>query len=140
MEERVRRSRPALAITWVGFMLAWVAVAILALSATKLGPCGGDGGSPNAAPASPAGRYCDAVDAYLNSGEPGELTTALVYLWPVAALGLVGVYGVWRRRSRLLVAVAVLAFAVLVAHVALAMSLRDRCSPDDRSVPGCYHY
>jgi hypothetical protein len=28
---------------------------------TSLGPCGGDGGSPYAAPASPAGRYCDAT-------------------------------------------------------------------------------
>jgi hypothetical protein len=137
---RSRHGRKVLAAAWAAFMVAWVASAFFVLGLTALSPCGGDGGSPYAAPASPAGRYCDAVDAYFGSGEPGEVTTALVYVWPVAALAALGALAVWKRRGRVLAVVAVLAFAVLVAFLVLPFTLRDRCIPDDPSVPGCAHY
>jgi hypothetical protein len=132
--------RSILVGAWAAFMVAWLASAFLVLGLTALVPCGGDGGSPYAAPASPAGRYCETVDAYFSSGEPGELTTALVYLWPVAALGGLGAWGVWKRRTGMLVAIAVLAVAVLAVHLVLSFTLRNRCVPDDPSVPGCAHY
>jgi hypothetical protein len=134
------RRRGVLAAAWVGFLFAWVGVVVLALGITGLGPCGGDGGSPYAAPASPAGRYCTAWDRYFDSGEPGELTTALVWLWPVAALAAIGCIGVWKRRTRVLVAVAVVVLLLPLIHVALAFSLNNRCSPDDPTMPGCHHY
>jgi hypothetical protein len=132
--------RGILAAAWAAFMVAWLASAVLVLGLTALGPCGGDGGSPYAAPASPAGRYCEAVDAYFDSGEPGELTTAAVYLWPVVALAALGAWGVWKRRAGMLTGIAVLAVAVLAVHLVLSFTLRDRCVPDDPSVPGCAHY
>jgi hypothetical protein len=132
--------RGILAAAWAAFIVTWVASAFFVLGLTALVPCGGDGGSPYAAPASPAGRYCDAVDAYFGSGEPGELTTAIVYLWPVAALAAVGAWGVWKRHGRMLVVVALLAFAVLAVHLVFSFTLRDRCVPDDPSIPGCAHY
>lgn len=140
MPGRSLSRRGVLAAAWVAFVATWVVTAFVSLGATFLGPCGGDGGSPYAAPASPAGRYCTAIDRYFDSGEPGEVTTALVYLWPVMALAAIGAWGVWARRSRLLLAIAVLAFAILAVHLSLAFTLRDRCSPDDPSIPGCAHY
>ena len=135
-----RRRRSVLAAAWAAFLLLWLVVVVLALGVTGLGPCGGDGGSPYAAPASPAGRYCTAWDRYFDSGEPGELTTALVWLWPIAALAAVGAAGAWKRRTRLLLVVAVLALLVPVVHVVLAFSLNNRCSPDDRTISACQHY
>src|SRR5918997_1254788 len=103
--------RSILAAAWAAFMLVWLASAFVVLGLTAVVPCGGDGGQPYAAPASPAGRYCEAVDAYFNAGEPGEVTTALVYVWPVVALAGLGAWGVWKRRTGVLVATAVLAVA-----------------------------
>ncbi|HEX2110953.1 MAG TPA: hypothetical protein VHF67_05325 [Gaiellaceae bacterium] len=68
------------------------------------------------------------------------MTTAVVYFWPVIALAGLGAWGVWTRRKRLLVVIAVLAFAILGTHLGLAFGLRNRCSPDDPSIPGCAHY
>jgi hypothetical protein len=138
MQRAPRRS--TLALGWTAFLIVWIIAAAFALTVAGLGPCGGDGGSPFAAPASPAGRYCDAVDSYLESGEPGELTTALVYLWPVLVLMCIGALGVWRRSRRLLLAVAALATTILAVHVGLALSLPDRCSSDDETRAGCGHY
>jgi hypothetical protein len=135
-----RRARGSLALAWACAIVAWCLCAVIALGATGLGPCGGDGGSPLAAPDSPAGRYCGSLDAYFDSGEPGELTTALVYLLPVALLVALGGLGVWRRSARVLLAIAILAFSLLAAYVALAFSLPNRCSPDDQSRSGCQHY
>jgi hypothetical protein len=134
------RRRSVLAAGWGAFLVTWVVLVVLTLGITGLGPCGGDGGEPYAAPGSPAGQYCGAWDTYFDSGEPGELTTALVWFWPVTALAAVGAFGVWRRHTRLLVAVAALAFLLPVAHASLAFSLNDRCSPDDESIPRCEHY
>ncbi len=129
-----------LAVAWAAFMIVWLASTFLVLGVTALGPCGGDGGSPYAAPASPAGRYCEVIDAYFSSGEPGELTTAVVYLWPVAALAGLGAWGVWKRRAGILLAISGLAFAVLAVHLGLSFTLRDRCVPNDPSIPGCAYY
>ena len=134
------RRRSLLAAAWTAFVALWVASAFFSLALTALGPCGGDGGSPYAAPASPAGRYCESVSAYFEAGEPSEVTTALLYLWPVAALLAIGGWGVWTGRARTLAVVAALASAVLVVHVVLSFSLRDRCAPDDPTAPGCAHY
>ena len=82
---------------------------------------------PYAAPASPAGRYCDAVDDYFNSGEPGELTTALVYVWPLLVLAAVGAYGVWKRWKGCWSPWPPLSSLLLVLHVTLAFSLPTRC-------------
>jgi hypothetical protein len=51
------------------------------------------------------------------------LTTALVYLSPVALLVALGAIAGWLRSARLMLAMWTLAFAALVPHVALAFSL-----------------
>jgi hypothetical protein len=122
MEGRQPSSRSLLAIVWTAFVLIWAMAGLIALTLTEVGRCGGDG-SPATAPASPAGRYCSAVEGYLSAGEPGELTTALVYFWPLLALAAVGAYGVWKGWTRLLVAVAAAASLLLVLHVTFAFSL-----------------
>jgi hypothetical protein len=121
MEGRQPSSRSLLAIVWTAFVLIWAMAALIAVTLTEVGRCGD--GSPATAPASPAGRYCDAVEDYFTTGEPGELTTAIVYVWPLLVLAAVGAYGVWRRWRGLLVAVAALASLLLVVHVTLAFSL-----------------
>jgi hypothetical protein len=135
-----RSRRPVLALAWLLFVIAWCFSAFIGLGLTTLVPCGGDGGQPYAAPASPAGRYCTSVERYLESGEPGEVTTALVYLSPVALLVTLGAIGVWRRSGRMLLALAALAISAIVLHMALAFSLDNRCSPDSPSISGCEHY
>jgi hypothetical protein len=134
------RRRPVLVLAWTFVVVAWCVAAVVAVGLTSLLPCGGDGGSPYAAPASPAGEYCRAVEGYFESGEPGELTTALVYLSPVALLVAFGALGVWFRSVRVLIAIGTLAFLALALHVALAFSLPNRCSPDDESISSCQHY
>ena len=137
---RFFRSRPGLAVAWSVVVLAWCVSAFVALGVTSLVPCGGDGGSPYAAPASPAGRYCTSIRDYFNSGEPGEVTTAIVYLSPVALLVFVGGIGVYVRSGRFLAVAGGLAFAAIALHVVLAFSLENRCSPDDPSISSCQHY
>jgi len=121
MEGRQPSHRSLLAIVWTAFALMWAMAALIALSLTQVIACGGGGGSPYAAPGSPAGRYCDAVDDYFSSGEGEGL--ALVYGWPLLVLGAVGVYGVWKCCKRLMVAVAAASSLLLVVHVTLAFSL-----------------
>jgi hypothetical protein len=140
MEGRPPSNRSLLAIIWTAFVLLWAMVALIAVSLAGVVPCGGDGGQPYAAPASPAGRYCSAVDDYFTSGEPGEVTTALVYVWPLLVLAGIGAYGIWRGSKGLLIAVAAAASLVLVLHVTLAFSLPNRCAPDDPARQGCNHY
>ena len=140
MEGPQPSSRSLLAIVWTTFVLLWAMAALIALSLTQGIACGGGGGQSYAAPASPAGRYCNAVDDYFTSGGPKGLTTALVYVWPLLVLAAVGTYGVWRRWKRLLVAVAAAVSLLLVLHVTLAFSLPTRCSPDDPTIAGCQHY
>lgn len=81
--------------------------------------CGGATDGPSA-----AGGYCGAAHDYFESGEPGELTTALVYLWPLAALLGLGLYGVRYRSGRLLFVVATVASAAPALHLLLAFTLQ----------------
>ena len=134
------RRRSTFALIWVLVVAAWCVAAFVALGATSLVPCGGDGGQPYAAPASPAGRYCTSVERFFESGEPGELTSASVFLAPVLLLLGLGAIGVWRRSGRALLVIGALAFSAVVLHVALAFSLANRCSPDNPSISGCHHY
>jgi hypothetical protein len=135
-----RRRRAILGLAWTLVVIAWCVTAFVAFGLTMVVPCGGDGGQPYAAPASPAGEYCGAVEGYFESGEPGEVTTALVYLSPVAVLVALGAIGVWLGSARVLLAIATLAFLAVALHVALAFSLPNRCSPDDESTMSCQHY
>lgn len=121
MEGPQPSSRSLLAIVWTAFVLMWAMAALIALSLTQVIACGSDGGSPDMASTSLAGRYCDAVDDYFTSGEPGEL--ALVYGWPLLVLAAVGVYGVWKCCKRLMVVVGAAASVLLVLHAALAFTL-----------------
>jgi hypothetical protein len=124
MEGRQPPSRSLLAIIWTAFVLVWAMAALIAASLTQVIACGGGGGgSPYVPPASPAGRYCTAVEDCFASGEPGELTTALVYGWPLLVLGAVGVYGVWKCCKRLMVVVAAASSLLLILHVTVAFSL-----------------
>jgi hypothetical protein len=122
MEGRQPPSRSLLAIVWTAFVLMWTMAALIALSLTQVIACGSDGASSSAAPGSPAGRYCNAVDEYFRSGDAGGLV-ALVYGWPLLVLGAVGVYGVWKCCKRLMVVVGAAASVLLVLHVALAFTL-----------------
>ena len=140
MQRAATPRRSTLALLWAAFVAVWITGALFTLTLTGLGPCGGDGGSPYAAPASPAGHYCDSVESYFTSGKPSVVTTALVYLWPIAVLVCLGAVGVWRRSGRALIGIAVLATALLVVHAGLAYNLPDRCTPDDPNHPGCRHY
>ena len=97
--------------------------ALIAASLTQVIPAAATAARPYVAPASPAGRYCNAVEDYFASGEPGEMTSALVYGWPLLVLGAVGVYGVWKCCKRLLVVAAAASSLLLVLHVTLAFSL-----------------
>jgi hypothetical protein len=107
-------SRSTLAIAWASFLLVWILFAFLALGASHIA-CDLEGNSVGVG-------YCEAVHDYFKSGEPGELTTALVYLWPVAALLGIGFVGIWTRRAGLLVTVGAVAFAALVVHAVLAFT------------------
>jgi hypothetical protein len=127
-------------LVWAVVVVAWCFAAFVAFGLTMVVPCGGDGGQPYAAPASPAGRYCNAIESYFESGEPGETTTALVHLSPVALLVALGAFAVWRRSVRLTVAFAALAFSAIAVHVALAFSLPNRCTPGTETAAGCDHY
>jgi len=59
MEGRQPSDRSLLAIIWTAFVLVWAMAALIAVSLAQVIPCVGDGGSPYAAPTSPAGRYCN---------------------------------------------------------------------------------
>jgi hypothetical protein len=128
MEGRQPSSRSLLAIVWTAFVLVWAMAALIAVSLTQVTACGGGGGSPYATPASPAGRYCNAVEDYFTSGEPEEMTPALVYGWPLLVLAAVGAYGTWKRWKGLLIAVAAASSLLLVLHVTLAFSLPTSAS------------
>jgi hypothetical protein len=118
--------------TAVAAVIAMLAVATVAafyeLIVLGLGSCGGDGGSPNAAPDSAQGRLCDVLDR-------GGMTAVIAV--EVAALVAAGiVIGLWARRRvggglavGCAVAAAFLPFAGLWALSAPA----DRCSRADEA-------
>jgi hypothetical protein len=112
--ENAPPSRSTLAVAWASFLLVWILFAFLALGASHIA-CDLENNSVDVG-------YCDAVHDYLKSGEPGELTTALVYLWPPAVLFCIGLVGIWTRRARLLVTTGAVASAALVVHAVLAFT------------------
>jgi hypothetical protein len=107
-------SRSTLAVAWASFLVVWILLALLSLGASHIA-CDLENNALGVG-------YCEAVHDYLESGEPGELTTALVYLWPPAVLLGIGLVGIWARRARLLVAVGAVALAAIVVHVVLAFT------------------
>jgi hypothetical protein len=109
------QTRSTLAVLWALFLFVWLLSAGTVMGLSHLA-CGLE----NTAPTS---RYCDAAHDYFKSGEPGEVTTALVYLWPVAFLVGVGAYGIWKRRAGLLVVVATIAVGVVLAHAVFSFTL-----------------
>jgi hypothetical protein len=98
---------------------AWLVWVIL-----TLGDCGGDGGSPYAAPASPRGRYCE-------SGGP-ELSLIVGAVLPVAGAVLAAV----RRRWLPLVVAAVAGVALVVSPVVIASALPRECADEPDSMTG----
>ena len=108
MEGRQPSSRSLLAIIWTAFVLMWAMAALIAVSLTQVIACGDGGGSPYAAPGSPAGRIATPSTTTSAPARP-EADAAFVYGWPLLVLGAVGVYGVWKCCKRLMVAVRPLA-------------------------------
>jgi hypothetical protein len=100
-----------------------------------LGPCGGDGGSPYAAPASPRGSFC----------EHGGLVVPLwtVPLW-APFIGLVaGLVAAQRTRHRTYLATGIVAaMMIAAAPVVISLVLPARCASDDPRVnsAACDHY
>ncbi len=114
----LEQTRSTLAVIWALFVFFWLLFAGLVMGVTRAFACGGLSDAP-----SPAGGYCGTAHDYFKSGEPGELTTALVYVWPLVVLVGLGLYGVRKRRAGLLVGVAAVASAALLLHVALAFTI-----------------
>ncbi len=112
------QTRSTLAVLWALFLFVWLLFAGLVMGVTHAFACGGLSDAP-----SPDGGYCEAAHDYFKSGEPGELTTALVYVWPLAVLVGLGLYGARKRRAGLLVVVAAVASAALPLHMALAFTI-----------------
>jgi hypothetical protein len=131
---------PATIVVVVAAVLLLLIAMYFAALATGLGVCGGDGGSPYAAPASPRGRFCD-------SG-----ATSLI-LWGPPLVLLIGVPIAVSRGSRAILALAfAIAVAVAFAPLVVAGSLSKECgaAPSDASYreqdeflrghPECAHY
>jgi hypothetical protein len=91
--------------------------------------CGGDGGSPYAALASPRGEYCE-----LTTDSPvGTTAATLAFTFPVWGTMTLGIIAIVRRRFRpLLIGVAVSALAL--AAVLGPMAVLDRhCTAEQRA-------
>jgi hypothetical protein len=121
-------SRRRVVIATVIAVVALTGVVLLSMIIWLAG-CGGDGGSPYAAPASPRGEYCE-----LTTESPvGRVLAMLLFTFPVygmAALGIVSV--VTRSFKPLLIGIAV--SALLLAGVLSPMLVLDRhCSADQRA-------
>jgi hypothetical protein len=117
-------------------------LALLALASfgilTTVGECGGDGGSPFAAPASPQGKFCRTFESL-----------GLLYVAFVPALMALATR--WSRRTRssspFFVASCLAVLAVLAPHLVSAV-LADTCPGGNGSAPveqfpdrpDCWHY
>jgi hypothetical protein len=95
----------------------------LAFVVIGMGPCGGDGGSPYAAPDSPRGRLCDRGIGWI------------AFVGPVVAFAAGAVVASLRRSSAALVAGAVAAVAVIVAPIVVVEALPNTCKGDDPRIP-----
>jgi hypothetical protein len=113
-------SRGQLAAWWVSFVAAWCGAVVL------MGPINYFGcGAENLVleKGSPRESYCDGFRDFLHSGEPSEVTTPVPYLLPIAVLGVLGGYGVWRRSRPFLSRAAVVVASALLLHLILPFVL-----------------
>jgi hypothetical protein len=124
--------RSSIPYVFVAIILsAGVAVAAFsALIVVGMGFCGGDGGSPYAAPLSPRGQACGVADA-------------LMPILAIASIVITFVGGVACARSRraaiALVAAAV-SVGVLLAPVAILSALSPNCAGGESTSIGCDSY
>jgi hypothetical protein len=102
-------------LTLVGGSLAFIVIG--------MGPCGGDGGSPYAAPDSPRGRLCH------------EGIGWIALLGPFVAFVAGAVVAALRRSSAALVAGLVASVAVLVGPIVVVEALPNTCKGDDPRIP-----
>jgi hypothetical protein len=114
----------AVVVTGVLLAVALFAGALVVWLSLTVGDCGGDGGSPYAAPASPRGRYCE-------SGGP-ELSLVVGAALPVIGAVLAAVRGRWLP----LVVAAVAAVVLLVSPLVIASALPRECADEPDSMTG----
>lgn len=102
-----------------GTMVVIALLAIPALALQELGPCGGDGGEPYAAPGSPRGKLC----------ESGLLPPLLLLVAPGSVL-LLGLMAAKREDARLLKAGVATAVTLFLVGTSLPFALSEECSGD----------
>jgi hypothetical protein len=114
--------------------------AFVVAAGTSLTICGGDGGSPYAAPASPRGQYCDSGLPAISVG--GGLVLAVIGCVVAAT----------RQRWWLLLASAITAALLIASPVTLGTALSKECADESSSMtaaefsrylerrPECGHY
>jgi hypothetical protein len=132
--------RVALGVTAAMILLALLAGAVVVGVGTTMVTCGGDGGSPYAAPASPRGQYCDA-------GLP------LISILGGLALALLGcIVACRRRRWGPLVASAIAGTLLIASPLMFGSALSKECGDKPESMtadqferyleerPECAHY
>ena len=129
-------SRRALwTVSWLLFTGAWAFAAVLLLATTDILICGGDGGEPYAAPASPRGRYCA---GFAQVG--GRYRGFALIAFAAAVLLVAGLAAIRHQRLKRLLITAGVAIALLAAQFAVSVSLSPTCDPDEPANPGCAHY
>lgn len=114
----------------VAGVLALVIVAVVLLFSTLIWPigCGGDGGSPYAALASPRGEYCELT----RDGEAAPLFM-LLFLTPLLVTPFAGVIAVIKGRFLPLVIGIAIAILALGAVLTPMMVLENHCTAEQRA-------
>jgi hypothetical protein len=122
-------SRRFVALVGLLVVVGMGAVAFLVAALMGVGACGGDGGSPYSAPASPLGGYCQ--------GPLGELS-----ILTGLGLGLIGVIlGAIQRSWRRLFALTVTGLLLIVSPLVFAATLSPDCSDSaTQSASRCHHH
>jgi hypothetical protein len=133
-------NRTALIGASAAILLALFLGAFFSGAVTGISTCGGDGGSPYAAPASPRGQYCDSHMAAIS------IVGGLV-------LGVIGcTVATSRRRWWPLIASAITAALLIASPLVLGSALSKECADEPPSMtadefsrylerrPECGHY
>ena len=105
---------------WVLFVTAWCAAGLASGPIHYFG-CSAE--NLELEEGSPRESYCKGFRDFWSSGEPSEWTTPLPYLLPIAALMVLGGFGVWRGSKRFVWRAAVVALAGLVVYLLLPFFL-----------------